>query len=129
MATRKKRPAYRKVTLTIDHEQHAFATREGAAFGHFGAEDFLNGILSTAITEAMAALDDPYSAEVRQLRRRNAMQEMRIQVLKDLLLQVMTGNCEMARQIRELHFGPDPQADRQPGPCDPSGDFDDGIPF
>jgi len=129
MAARKKRPAYRQVTLTIDADQHAFAEREGSTFGHFGAEDFLNGILSTAITEAMADLDDPYSREVRELRRRTATQDMRIQVLKDLLLQVMTGNCEMAREIRELHFGSDPEADRQPVPRAPDGNLDDGIPF
>jgi len=129
MATSKK-TRQPTVTLSLDPEEFAFAEREGQRFGYFGAADFLQGLLNTAVIEAMDALDDPYSREVRALRKQVEKQDMRIAVLKELLGAATHANHELARENRTLSFGPEPSPPRMPASTDePSDEIDDGIPF
>lgn len=78
----------KRVTLQIEDEEFAFATRMAEEDGYNGPVDCLNGILSTALLRWMAPKreadeqDDPLARIVR-------FQDAKIEVLQDLLLQAL----------------------------------------
>lgn len=78
----------KKVTLQVDANEYEFAKQFAKANGYFGAEDFLNGILTTAIMEWQDESRPEY-AELKRLHTIIDQQDVKIRVLAGFLMEAL----------------------------------------